>query len=79
LVDGGTWQVVAVDGHWETKFYWERILNWELEESYATIEWEIPPNATPGTYRIRHFGYEKSLLGEIKRYEGVSPQFSVLQ
>jgi len=79
LVSDNTWNIVAVDGHWETKFYWTRILNWELEESYATIEWEIPANTIPGTYRIRHFGYQKSILGTISHYVGESPQFKVLQ
>lgn len=26
------------------------------KNSFATIEWEIPANASPGLYRLRHFG-----------------------
>ena len=30
-------------------------------ESLATVTWDIPSDAIPGTYRIQHFGYHKEL------------------
>jgi len=73
----GSWTVVATDGHWETKFYWKHITTIEFEESYATIEWDIPLSALPGVHRIRHFGYKKTLDGTVEPYEVISPQFDV--
>jgi len=77
LESNGSWTVVAVDGHLETKFYWRHITNAELEESYATIEWDIPLSTIPGVYQIKHFGYKKTILGTVEFYQGVSPQFNV--
>ena len=30
--------------------------------SVATVTWDIPADATPGIYRIQHFGYQKPFL-----------------
>ena len=38
-----------------------------LGESLANVTWDIPSDATPGTYRIQHFGYHKE-LGKSKQY-----------
>ncbi|KAJ6409014.1 hypothetical protein OIU84_008661 [Salix udensis] len=45
--------------------------------SHATIEWRIPQSATPGVYRIRHFGAAKSLFGSIRHFTGSSSAFVV--
>jgi len=71
------WKVIATDSHWETKFYWRRHENIELEESYATIEWNIPSTTELGTYRIRHFGTKKSILGTETEFVGTSSEFTV--
>eukprot|EP01125_Pyxidicula_operculata_P011238 TRINITY_DN3677_c0_g1_i1.p1 TRINITY_DN3677_c0_g1~~TRINITY_DN3677_c0_g1_i1.p1 ORF type:complete len:543 (+),score=145.29 TRINITY_DN3677_c0_g1_i1:540-2168(+) len=49
--NSGSWKVVANDGFWETKFKWQRLYSIELGESSATIEWQIPADASSGTYR----------------------------
>lgn len=56
----GRWEVVAVDGDWETKFHWMAGKDDPLDVglsglSEATIYWDIPEN-TSGTFRLCHFG-----------------------
>lgn len=74
--DGTSWTVVATDGNWETRFYWRR-KSVILGHSEATVMWEIPQNAVPGIYRIRHVGHSKNILQVITRYEGSSSRFKV--
>jgi neutral ceramidase len=76
---GTSWVTVARDWDWETKYTWERDNCLPtLACSRVTIEWKIPQNATPGTYRIRHDGHWKSGWdGKISPYTGFSRQFLV--
>jgi len=70
------WEIVHTDSEWCTKYKWAR--PWKLStESTATIEWTIPADALSGTYRIRHFGARKHLLGGIKQFSGTSSTFTV--
>jgi neutral ceramidase len=68
------WQVVAVDGDWETKFQWTRA---QTAESIITITWNIPSTAVPGTYRIQTYGSSKNVFDELTPYVGTSATFSV--
>jgi len=68
------WTIVADDGSWETKFYWEGV--WLLE-SLISISWDIPTDAAAGSYRIKTFGYSKDIFGTLTPYEGTSKTFSV--
>lgn len=45
----------------------------------ATIEWEVPDEAVPGVYRLRHFGSFKEPKDDssIKYFTGASSGFSV--
>eukprot|EP00128_Syssomonas_multiformis_P011758 Colp12_sorted_trinity150504_noHs@10555 len=72
-----TWQLVAVDGHWETTYRFSRPV---VLSPHSTVEitWAIPEDAEPGTYRIRHFGDSKNVLGHISQFEGQSSSFSVV-
>ena len=45
--------------------------------SHMTIQWFIPPGATPGTYRIQHFGAYKN--NGVHQYQGVSGTFKVTE
>jgi len=74
--DDGSWTVVYNDGHWETKFKWGRHST-ITDESFATIEWDIPTDTPSGTYRIQHFGYYKPLIGDVKSFSGTSSEFTV--
>lgn len=45
----------------------------------ATIEWEIPKEATPGVYRLRHFGTAKETKESPNKYfTGASSAFTVV-
>ncbi|XP_015929598.2 neutral ceramidase [Parasteatoda tepidariorum] len=72
----GNWSVVATDSDWETKFHWVRT-NMLLGHSEATASWHIPEDVKPGKYRIRHFGYSKSIFQKITPYKGASSIFLV--
>ncbi|XP_040061701.1 neutral ceramidase [Ixodes scapularis] len=74
--DGQSWDVVATDGNWETKFYWRRTAP-IFGQSQVTVTWDIPDDAEPGTYRIRHFGHSRNLLQMVSPYEGTSGRFKV--
>ncbi|CAG0890551.1 unnamed protein product [Darwinula stevensoni] len=77
LLDTGEWERIAVDANWETKYEWENT-NFFLGESVAHITWHVPADATPGTYKIRHFGEQKDIFKAITSFEGECPQFQVV-
>lgn len=68
---GASWETVARDWDWETRFRWRRTFLGSL----ASVEWTIPPG-TSGTFRIRHDGASRS-HGRIVPYYGVSRAFVV--
>ena len=55
----------------ETKFAWQRPHPLS-SESTAAISWMVPDGAQPGTYRLRHFGDSKGMLGGISPFSGAS-------
>lgn len=69
------WTVVANDGSLETKFTWEKI--GFLGQSRALLEWEIPSDAEPGTYKLRHYGHHKTVFQSVKSYVGETKEFKV--
>eukprot|EP00930_Biecheleria_cincta_P001824 TRINITY_DN102915_c0_g1_i1.p1 TRINITY_DN102915_c0_g1~~TRINITY_DN102915_c0_g1_i1.p1 ORF type:complete len:732 (+),score=104.35 TRINITY_DN102915_c0_g1_i1:49-2244(+) len=75
--DGNVWEEVANDGDWETQFryHWESDITFQ---SKAEIIWDIPEDAAPGTYRLRHYGASKDALGKIKQFNGTSASFQVV-
>ncbi|XP_001658093.2 neutral ceramidase [Aedes aegypti] len=72
----GNWTVIATDANWETKFKWER-QSTILGFSDIEFSWEIGPNVKLGTYRIRHFGYYRYILGGVYPYTGSTKTFIV--
>ncbi|WP_395837704.1 neutral/alkaline ceramidase [Archangium violaceum] len=76
---GLLWEDVAYDWDWETKYTWRRgYCLPTLACSHVTIEWTIPPDAQPGTYRIVHEGDWKSGWdGRVRPYRGTSRGFTV--
>ncbi|XP_064213868.1 neutral ceramidase isoform X2 [Tribolium castaneum] len=76
LADNGKWIVLATDADWETKFTWTRTSTL-IGGSEATIEWEIPSDATPGLYRIHHFGHFQHIFGGVHPYSGATDTFQV--
>jgi len=76
IEDGSNWIIVHRDTDWSTKFRWYR--DSPLSPySYASIQWEIPQDATPGLYRIRYLGNSKNFMGSIESFEGLSSNFEV--
>lgn len=76
-LDGDQWTTVASDWDWETKYIWKRIDSiWGT--SQVTIEWNIPQDTEPGTYRIVHEGnYKDGWNKKIYPYTGTSSEFIV--
>ncbi|RWS09983.1 neutral ceramidase-like protein [Dinothrombium tinctorium] len=72
-----TWQIVASDVNYETNFIWEE-KNKLLHQSKAIIKWNIPTSTSSGTYKIRHFGYHKNILGQTQPFSGETNEFYVL-
>ncbi|CAK4739028.1 unnamed protein product, partial [Aphanomyces euteiches] len=74
----GTYKTFLTDAHWDVRFRWTRL---GVSESNSECEWVLrsgSPVSVPGTYRLRHRGYSKPLIGDIKAYEGVSASFTVV-
>ncbi|MBI2734431.1 MAG: neutral/alkaline ceramidase [Aquabacterium sp.] len=71
---GGSWQTVADDGDWATRYRWVRTFG---AESAADISWTIPAGTPPGSYRIVHYGDAKNLIGTITPFTGTSGTFQV--
>ena len=72
---GSSWITVANDWDFETTYTWRRE---GIAYSQVDVEWRIPADAVPGTYRIRQFGDWKSgWTGAITPYSGTSRTFKV--
>jgi neutral ceramidase len=73
------WEDVAYDWDWETKYTWRRgYCLPTLACSHVIIEWAIPQDAEPGTYRIVHEGDWKSGWdGRVRPYRGSTRSFTV--
>ena len=75
--DGAAWRMVANDSDWNTIYRWIRV-DPAWGSSKAAITWDIPSNASPGQYRIVHFGdYKNGWNGNIYGFTGTSRTFSV--
>ncbi|MFZ2297495.1 MAG: neutral/alkaline ceramidase [Aquabacterium sp.] len=72
--NGQTWQTVADDSDWATRYRWKRTMG---AESVADIEWRIPTNASTGRYRIVHQGDARNLIGRITPFSGETRSFDV--
>jgi neutral ceramidase len=76
--ESGAWKPIAYDWDWETVLRWARYPCPQGRAcSLVTIEWKIPADATPGTYRIQHAGKWRDARGQLHDYEGLSREFLV--
>ncbi|CAH8385456.1 unnamed protein product [Eruca vesicaria subsp. sativa] len=71
-----TWIPVYDDDDLCLRFKWSRPKKLS-PLSEATVEWRIPESASPGVYRITHFGAAKSLFGSVQHFTGSSSAFVV--
>lgn len=62
---------MATDNDMDTRFAWQRPHPLS-SESTAKVSWRVPAEAQPGTYRLRHFGDAKGILGGTSPFSGVS-------
>ena len=69
----GAFVPVARDWDPQTTYQWQRD---SVANSKITITWDTT-GAAPGTYRIRHKGDRKPLIGAISSYEGVTNTFTL--
>ncbi|RKH55978.1 neutral/alkaline ceramidase [Corallococcus llansteffanensis] len=75
----GTWRDVAHDGEGGALYHWQReYCVPTLACSQVRIDWPIPADAAPGTYRLVHEGHWKSGWdGRVHPYSGNSRPFTV--
>jgi neutral ceramidase len=71
---GGTWTRVADDGDWETTLRWTRV---GKLQSRVTVTWDVPPDAAPGSYRLRCHGDAADFQGRLTAFTGATAAFSV--
>jgi neutral ceramidase len=71
-----TWVPVYDDDDFCLRFKWSRPFKLSTQ-STATIEWRIPETASPGVYRITHFGSAKTPISSIHHFSGSSSAFVV--
>ncbi|CAD5312001.1 Neutral ceramidase 1 [Arabidopsis thaliana] len=71
-----TWTPVYDDDDLCLRFKWSRHKKLS-SRSQATVEWRIPESASPGVYRITHFGAAKKLFGSVHHFTGSSSAFVV--
>lgn len=73
----GSWKPAYDDDDLSLRFLWSRPSTLS-PYSQATIRWEIPTTAAPGTYRLRHFGAAKHFGGgNLQYFNGTSSTFVV--
>uniref|UniRef100_A0A9I9E8W9 ceramidase n=1 Tax=Cucumis melo TaxID=3656 RepID=A0A9I9E8W9_CUCME len=71
------WTPAYDDDDFSVSFKW-KLDNTTLINSLATIEWDIPIDADPGVYRLRHFGSSRSTINSTNIYfTGASRAFAV--
>lgn len=71
------WQRVRCDADFDTRYHWKR-KDALLGSSEARLEWMVPKDAEPGTYRFVHHGNAKAPgTGRISAFDGTSAAFTV--
>ncbi|KAI9934202.1 hypothetical protein ASPWEDRAFT_108099 [Aspergillus wentii DTO 134E9] len=83
--ESGAWEVVRTDSDWNLLYRWERTSS-VLGHSEVTLQWHIEDDyyntgnaetLKDGTYRMHYYGDYKSVLGNIKSFEGIGGAFKV--
>jgi len=79
LEEDGSWKTLYVDGDWCTKYVWKSDVVGLFGISFAEMYWQIPSDATPGTYRICHEGTRKTLIGDVEWLAFYAPDWWLLE
>lgn len=76
---GGAWAAAVWDSMPEGRFGWRRDADILCKAcSFADVHWDVPKDAIPGTYRIKHMGsWKHGTTGALARYEGITNTFIV--
>jgi neutral ceramidase len=69
-----SWQRVADDGDWATKFHWMRA---GRAGSRVRIEWTIPAGMPAGEYRLRYCGDVRGADGAVRPIDGATAAFAI--
>ncbi|KAJ8772531.1 hypothetical protein K2173_027708 [Erythroxylum novogranatense] len=78
LQEGRRWVPVYDDDDLCLYFKWSLDYNFTTFSNLATIEWEVPEEASSGVYRLRHFGSAKKYQNATLEYfTGSSSAFTV--
>ncbi|KAJ9186381.1 hypothetical protein P3X46_001959 [Hevea brasiliensis] len=76
MLKGKRWVPVYDDDDFSLYFKWK--LDNITFSSLATIEWEVPKEASSGVYRLRHFGsFKKTYKSPVEYFTGASSAFTV--
>ncbi|MBI3534919.1 MAG: neutral/alkaline non-lysosomal ceramidase N-terminal domain-containing protein [Deltaproteobacteria bacterium] len=84
VLKNNIWVSMTYDWNSETKLVWfSREINRDRESDNNNLTnlkvfWKIPPNTTPGIYRIKHFGHWRVRIDEDPvSFEGATEEFFV--
>ncbi|MFI9506101.1 neutral/alkaline ceramidase [Nocardia sp. NPDC052566] len=70
----GDWIRVANEGEWAVRFHWSKR---GAAESVARFTWDIPVDAAPGRYRLRHYADSLTPDGALHPFTGTTTEFDV--
>jgi neutral ceramidase len=70
----GSWQRVADDSDWATRFGWRRV---GRSGSRVTVTWDVPLDAPRGRYRLRYCGDALEGGGRLRPFSGATQPFEV--
>jgi len=74
------WQAVARDGDWDVKIRWKQPSENKSRTApfVCTVEWDVPADVQPGTYRVVHTGVFKSGAdGQVEEFTATSRPFEI--
>ena len=78
LGDDGVWATAYTDGDFCTKFIYQRVGLRDRHEATATVQWAVPSDAAPGTYRLTYAGDSTGRFGGgTTAFTGTSGAFAV--
>jgi len=78
--EGGEWRRTVADGEWDLRLRFKQPPENRSRTApfVCRIEWEIPADVAPGTYRLTHHGvYKASGDGELHEFTAHSQPFTV--